>query len=107
MLSLTEEDLAQLRQWLAAKRPPWNQWECKLHAGNILILEPVIPLNPRTRKPDPRYRSLTKRLRIVSSIPGPFRLEYWRHTEQWWPLDCRGDLKEIMRCIESREMVPP
>lgn len=107
MPALTDRELSQLRQWLAMKGPPWNEWECKLHAGNILIGEPVVPLSPRTYKPAPRRRYLAKRLRIVPSWLGPFRLEYWRHTEQWWPLGCRGDLKKIMRYIESREMISP
>jgi len=107
MRMLTERDLLELRQWLAAKGPPWDGWECRLRAGNILILEPVVPLGPRTHRPDPKRRYLAKRLRIVPSCPGPFSLQYWRHTEQWWPLGCRGNLRKIMQHIESREMISP
>ena len=107
MLALTERDLARLCRWLAAKGPPWNEWECKLRAGEILIRQPVVPLDPRTRRPAPKHRYLAKRLRIVPSCPGPFGLQYWRHTEQWWPLGCRGDLRKIMRHIEPREMASP
>lgn len=101
VLTLTEQHIDELRSRLAAIGPQWNEWEYKLHAGNIIIYTPVIPWHPKTRKPDPSLRYMAKQLRIVSTTPGPFQLEYWRHTEQWWPLFCKGDVKEIVDYIAA------
>ena len=42
-------------------------------------------------------------LRIVPTHPGPFQLEYRRHTEQWWPLGAcpRGPMQSIAKFIAN------
>ena len=104
MKTLTIECINELRQRLAEKGQLWKEWEYKLHGGNIIIYTPVTPWNPRTYKPNPKQRYLAKHLRIVPSLPGPYQLEYFRHTEQWWPLlPCTGDIKQIADFIEADE----
>jgi len=101
VMTLTDRHIEELRSRLAAIGPQWSGWEYKLHAGNIIIYTPVTPRNPKTRKPDPSLRCMAKHLRIISTTPGPFQLEYWRHTEQWWPLSCKGDIKGIVKYIAA------
>jgi len=84
-----------LRELMAAKGSRWREWQYKFFRGNIIIGSPVTPWNPRTGQPEPSMRYLAKHLRIVPVIRGPFGLQYWRHTQQWSPLPCVGDLKEI------------
>lgn len=103
MKTLTIECINELRQRLAEKGQLWKEWEYKLHGGNIIIYTPVTPWNPRTCKPDPEQRYLAKHLRIVPSVPGPYRLEYFRYTGQWWPLPCTGSIEEIADSIEADE----
>jgi len=100
---LSTEDIEQLRQRLAEKGPLWSEWEYKLRGGNIIIYTPVTPWDPRTCKPDPERRYMAKHLRIVPSVPGPYGLEYFRHTEQWQQLPCTGTIKEIADFIEADE----
>ncbi|KPJ53089.1 MAG: hypothetical protein AMS16_05635 [Planctomycetes bacterium DG_58] len=101
MMTLTEEHIEELRERLAQKGPLWSEWEYKLWRGNIIIYTPVTPWNPDTRKPDPELRYMCKHLRIVPSLPGPFGLEYWRHTEQWSSLPLVGSIAEIADFIEA------
>lgn len=103
MLMLTKADVEKLRRRFSQKGPLWDQWEYKLRAGNILIYTPVTPFDPKTGKPDPTRRYMCKHLRIVPVHPGPFQLQYWRHTEQWWPLPWVGDIDEIASHIEADE----
>lgn len=103
MLMLMDKHVEQLRERFSKKGPPWDQWEYKLRAGKIIIYTPVTPYNPTTHKPDPPLRYMAKHLRIVPAQPGPFQLEYWRHTEQWWPLPWVGDIDEIADRIEADE----
>jgi len=103
MKTLTMEDIDELRRRLAEKGPLWQQWHYKLHGGNIIIYTPVTPWNSRTSKPDPEKRYLAKHLRIVPSLPGPCQLEYFRHTGQWCPLPCMGNIKEIADSIKADE----
>ena len=103
MKTPTIECINELRQRLAEKGQLWKEWEYKLHGGNIIIYTPVTPWNPRTCKPDPEQRYLAKRLRIVPSVPGPYRLEYFRCTGQWYPLPCTGSIEEIADSIEADE----
>ena len=98
-MTLTDKHIEELRSRLAAIGPQWDEWQYKLHAGNIIVYTPVTPRNPKTRKPDPPLRYMAKHLRIVSTTPGPFQLEYWRHAEQWWPPSCKGDTEEIVKYI--------
>ncbi len=83
MTTLSDEDVEQLRQRFSKKGPLWDLWEYGVRAGKILIYSPVIPWNPKTGKPDPALRYRVPHLRIVPSQPGPFGLQYWRHTERW------------------------
>src|SRR5829696_2258139 len=80
-----QEDIDLLRKHLDPKGPLWSEWEYKLRGGNIIIYSPVIPWNEQYR-PDPSRRHMAMHLRIVPTQPGPYQLEYRRHTEQWWPL---------------------
>ncbi|HZZ41887.1 MAG TPA: hypothetical protein VFE58_03050 [Tepidisphaeraceae bacterium] len=85
MLTPTPDDIDILRRKLSQKGPLWSEWEYKLRAGRIIIYSPVIPWNQQL-KPDPRLRYLAMHLRISPAHPGPFQLEFRRHTEEWWPL---------------------
>jgi len=99
--ALTERGMDELRNRLAAKDQMWERCRFKLHRGNIIIYTPVTPWNPRTGKPDPEQRYMAKHLRIVPSVPGPYQLEYFRHTEQWWPLPCTGSIEDMAGIIEA------
>ena len=103
MLVASERDVDYLRQRFSQKGPPWDQLQFKLRADTIIIYTPITPFNPRTGKPDPALRYLAKHLRIVPSQPGPFTLQYWRHTEQWQSLPCTGGIREIADSIEADE----
>ena len=103
MKTLTTRDIEELRQRLAEKGQLWQEWEYKLHDGNIIIYTPVTPWNSRTAKPDPEQRYLAKHLRIVPSLSGPYRLEYFRHTGRWCPLPCIGSIEELADSIEADE----
>ena len=104
MKTLTIKDIEELRQRLAEKGSLWQEWQYKLHRGYIIIYTPVTPWNPKTLKPDPERRYLAKHLRIVPSLPGPYQLEYFRHTGQWWPLlPCTGEIKDIANFIKEDE----
>jgi hypothetical protein len=46
---------------------------------------------------------MAKHLRIVPSQPGPFTLQYWRHTEQWQSLPVIGTIEEMARHIEAND----
>ncbi len=93
MRVLNKGDAAELSKLLTAK---WSEWECKARGDNIIVYVPIIPWNPKTRKPDPSMRYMDKHWRVVPEPGGPFRLEYMRHTGQWWPVfDAVGDLKKI------------
>jgi hypothetical protein len=101
---LTAKEIDELRQRLAEKGHLWDQWEYKLHRGNIVIYTPITPWDPTTCQPDPERRYLAKHLRIVPSVPGPYQLEYYRHTGQWWPLPpCVGDIKDMADFIAADE----
>ena len=96
MRALSKDDAAELSKLLAAMQTEWAEWECKSRGDNILVYVPVTPWNPKTRKPDPSQRYMDKHWRVVSEPGGPLRLEYMRHTGQWWPVfDAVGDLKKI------------
>ena len=97
----TPKDIEQLKKLLAEKGPLWSEWEYKLHRGNIVIYTPVTPWNSRTHQPDPERRYMAKHLRIVPSSPGPYGLEYFRHTGRWCPLPCTGNIEEIADSIEA------
>ena len=101
LLTLSEKHVEELRRLLAEKGPLWSEWEYKLHGGHLLISTPVTPWNAQTGKPDPSRRYLAKHLRIVPSQPGPFLLQYWRHTEQWSSLPCTGTISEIADFIQE------
>jgi hypothetical protein len=96
MQVLRADDAAELSRLLAARRAEWSEWECKARGGNTLVYVPITPRNPKTRKPDPSMRYMERQWRVVPEPGGPFRLEYMRHTGQWWPVfDAVGDLKKI------------
>lgn len=80
----------------------WSEWEYKLIGGRIIIYSPVIPWNEHYQ-PDPSLRYMAMHLRIVPAVPGPFQLEYRRHTEQWWPLGAcpPGTMEQIATFIEE------
>jgi len=99
--TLSDEEAERLRQRFSRKGPLWDQWEYRVRAGKILIYTPVIPWNPKTGKPDPALRYMAPHLRIVPSQPGPFGLQYWRHTERWEWLPITGTLEEIADAIEA------
>jgi len=103
MLTLSDKDVEYLRRRFTAKGPLWDQWEYKLLRGNIIIYTPVTPFNPQTGKSDPELRYMSKHLRIVPSQPGPFGLQYWRHTDKWEWLPFEGDIEEIAAHIEADE----
>ena len=96
MRALSKSDTAELSKLLSARQAEWSEWECKARADNILVYVPITPWNPKTRKPDPSMRYMDKHWRVVPDPGGPFRLEYMRHTGQWWPVfDAVGNLKKI------------
>ncbi len=96
MRVLTKDDAAELSKLLIARQPEWSEWECKAHRDNILVYVPITPWDPKTREPDPSMRYLDKHWRVAPEPGGPFRLEYMRHTGQWWPVfDAVGNLKKI------------
>ncbi len=97
----TTKDIEQLKQLLAEKGPLWSEWEYKLNRGNIIIYTPVTLWNSKTCKPDPEQRYMSKHLRIVPSSPGPYGLEYFRHTGRWCQLPCTGSIEEIADLIEA------
>lgn len=83
MLMAQPHDVECLRERFARKGPLWDQWEYKLLGGRIIIYDPVTPWGAAANGPDPSRRYLAMHLRIVPSQPGPFQLEYRRHTGQW------------------------
>ena len=96
MRTLSKGDAAELSKLLSARQAEWSEWECKAHGDNILVYVPITPWNSKTRKPDPSMRYMDKIWRVVPEPGGLFRLEYMRHTWQWWPVfDAVGDLKKI------------
>ena len=99
MAQATDIDL--LRKRLAELGPLWSEWEYKLHRGRIIIYSPVIPLGEDSRR-DPAARYLAKHLRISPDSPGPFILEFYRHTGQWCPLGAcpPGTIGDIAGFIE-------
>ena len=104
---LTKDDLDALRSLLVRADEKRAEWEYKLHRGSIIIYTPVIPWNPRTRKPDASMRYMDKSLRVVPTPAGPFQLEYMRHTGRWWPyFDATGNIKAIAKAIDDRALVP-
>ena len=72
---LTQRDLDELRILLAKGDKKRAEWEYKLYRDNIIISVPVIPWNPKTRKPDPSMRYMAKFLRVVPTPGGPFQLD--------------------------------
>ena len=106
MRVLGKEDAVRLGDLLAARRSKWSEWECKALRGNIIVYTPVTPWNSETQEPDPSMRYMARRWRVVPEPGGPFRLEYMRHTEQWWPvLNAVGDLNKIAKLIEREAEV--
>ena len=106
MQVLTKDDATELSKLLTARQPEWSEWECKVHRDNILVYVPITPWNPKTRKPDPSMRYMDKHWRVVSEPGGLFRLEYMRHTGQWWPVfDAVGNLKKIAGHIAKQAEV--
>ena len=91
----TEADVDKLRTLIAAKGPPWDQWEYKLERGRIVIYDPVIPFNSTTHRFDPALRYMTKHLRLTPVIPGPFQLEYYRHTDRFAAVPVAGTIEEV------------
>ena len=104
MLTPSDKHVEQLRQRFSKKGPLWDQWEYKVRAGSIIIFTPVTPLDLTTGKPDPARRYMCKHLRIVPCQPGPFGLQYWRHTEKWEWLPFTGTLEEIAEAIEADDL---
>ncbi len=100
--ALTQRDLDELRTLLTKGEKKRAEWQYKLHRDNIIISVPVIPWNPKTKKPDPSLRYMAKFLRVVPTPGGPFQLEYMRHTGQWWPIfDAKGDIEAIAKFIDD------
>jgi len=96
MQTLGKGDAAELSQLLTARKAEWSVWEYKLHRDNILIYVPIPPLNLDNRKPESSVCCMEKLWRVAPVPGGPFRLEYLRHTGQWWPVfDAVGELKKI------------
>ena len=96
MRVLSMDDAAELSKLLETTKAEWSEWECTVRGDNILVYVPITPWNPKTGKPDPSLRCTDKRWRVVPESGGPFRLEYMRHTGQWWPVfDAVGDLEKI------------
>ena len=95
-------DIDCLRARLAKLGPLWSEWEYKLHRGRIIIYSPVIPLSEDLR-PNPAARYMAMHLRISPDSPGPFILEFRRHTEEWWPLGAcpPGTIDDIAGFIEQ------
>jgi len=101
MRVLGKDDVVHLGELLSAKRREWSEWECKLFRGNIIVYVPITPWNSKTRRPDPSQRYMAKRWRVVPEPGGPFRLEYMRHTGQWWPVfEAVGDIERIAGFIQ-------
>lgn len=93
---LSKDDAAELSRLLTDRKSEWVEWECKLRGDNILVYVPITPWNPKTHKPDPSKRYMEKPWRVVPVPGGLFRLEYKRHTGQWWPVcDSVGELIKI------------
>ena len=101
MDALLQKDVDYLRERFTKKGGLWAEWEYKLRGGALIIYSPVVPYNPETSKPDPKLRYMCKHLRIVPVQPGPFALQYWRHTQKWEWLPFTGELKEIADAIEE------
>ncbi|MHC4444661.1 MAG: hypothetical protein ACYTF1_11595 [Planctomycetota bacterium] len=102
MRVLVKYDVEKLRSLLAEKRTKWNDWEFRLYRNNIIVYVPIVPKDPKTGKPDPADRYKIKHLKIVPEPGGPFRLEYMRHTDQWWPFqDAVGNIQNIANFIEK------
>ena len=102
MRVLSQDDLDRLKKLLTTSSPKRQEWEYKLHGGNIIIYVPIIPWNPDTGKHDSSMRYMAKHLRIVSVPGGPFQLEYMRHTGQWSSMyDAIGDLETVVKNIEE------
>ncbi len=103
MRVLSKDDAAELGKLLTAVHSEWSEWECKAHRDHILVYVPITPWNSKTRKPDPSRRYMDKQWRVAPEPGGPFRLEYMRHTGQWWPVfDASGDLKKIAGHISNQ-----
>jgi len=99
---LTQRDLDELQTLLAKGDEKRAEWQYKLYRDNIIISVPVIPWNPKTKKPDPSMRYMTKHLRVVPAPGGPFQLEYMRHTGQWCPMfEASGDISAIAKFIDE------
>jgi hypothetical protein len=60
MKVLTVESINELRYSLAEKGRLWDEWEYKLHRGNIIIYTPITLWDPTAGKPDPKRRYLAK-----------------------------------------------
>jgi hypothetical protein len=101
MRVLGKDDAVRLGELLKARWSRWSEWECKFYRDNIIIYIPVTPWNPKTRRSDPSMRYMAKHWRVVPEPGGPFRLEYMRHTGQWWPaFEAIGNLEKIAKLIE-------
>jgi hypothetical protein len=95
----TEADVEKLRTLISANGSPWDQWEYKLERGRIVIYDPVIPFNPDTHRFDPARRYMSKHLRLSPVIPGPFQLEYYRHTGRFAAVPVVGTIEEVASAI--------
>ena len=103
MRVLSKDDASELSKLLTDSQAEWSEWECRARGANILVYVPIVPWNSKTCKPDPSRRYMDKHWRVVPEPGGPFRLEYMRHTGQWWPVfDAVGELKKIAGHIEEQ-----
>lgn len=103
MQVLGKDDAAELSKLLSARNAVWSEWECRARGDNLLVYVPITPWNTKTRNPEPSLRYMHKHWRVVPEPGGPLRLEYMRHTGQWWPVfGAVGDLKKIAAHIAEQ-----
>ena len=100
--TLDKDDLDSLRKLLVIKGTKWQDWECRLHSGNIIIYSPAPSLSYEVGKLDPSKRRVEKRFRVVPEPGGPCRLEHMRLKGRWCPIDdALGDLEAITEFIRT------
>ncbi len=102
MRTLDKDDVGRLRKLLVIKGTKWQDWECRLHSGNIIIYSPVPSLSCELGKLDPSKRRVEKHFRVVPEPGRPFRLEHMRRKGRWCPIDdAVGDLEAIAEFIKT------
>lgn len=105
--TLDKDDLDSLRKLLVIKGIKWQDWECKLHNGNIIIYSPAPPLDAKANKHGHPKRRMVKHLRVVPEAGGPFRLQHLLHKRRWCPIDGSvGDLETIADFIADDRFGP-